>query len=91
MLNAIDIMYKVIGLPISNKIFKKLLIESFEIPKKVDYQTFIVEEIFLTSKDGEERKVRKRGQNGAFSYVFSRRSVDNTSDMRNELRKPISA
>jgi hypothetical protein len=50
-----------------------------------------VEEIFLTSKDGEERKVRKRGQNGAFSYVFSRRSVDNTSDMRNELRKPISA
>lgn len=91
MLNAIDVLYKVIGLPTSNKIFKKLLIESFEIPSEVAYQTFIVEEVFLTNKAGEERKVRKRGQNGAFSYVYSRRSTDQESDMRNELRKPISA
>lgn len=60
-------------------------------PAEVAYQTFIVEEVFLASKTGEERKVRRRGQNGAFSYVYSRRSTDQESDMRNELRKPISA
>lgn len=91
MLNAIDVLYKVIGLPTANKVFKKLLLESFEMPEEVAYQTFLVEEVFLTGKSGEERKVRKRGQNGAFSYVYSRRSTDPLSDMRNELRKPISA
>lgn len=51
----------------------------------------MVEEVFLKSKDKEELKVRKRGQNGAFSYIFSRRQNDQEQDLRNEVRKPISA
>ena len=51
----------------------------------------MVDEVFLKSKEKEELKVRKMGQNGAFSYIFFKRYLEAEEDERNEVRKPISA
>ena len=41
------------------------------IPPNVKVEEFQVTEIFLPSKMNQEVKIRKRGQNGAFTYMSS--------------------
>ena len=61
-LQACHLLYQLIGLPVDNKVFKKLLIkQQFQIPQEISTHTFDVEEVFLKSNDKEQQKIRKRG------------------------------
>jgi hypothetical protein len=47
-------------------------VESFEFPAGFKYETFDVEEVYLTpSSENENEYIRKRGVNNAFSYAYS--------------------
>lgn len=49
-----------------------------------------MEEVFLNSEEGVQRKLRKRGQGETYSHVYSIRRT-NVEGERNEIKKPISA
>eukprot|EP00735_Rhodelphis_limneticus_P009854 TRINITY_DN2884_c0_g1::TRINITY_DN2884_c0_g1_i1::g.5185::m.5185 TRINITY_DN2884_c0_g1::TRINITY_DN2884_c0_g1_i1::g.5185 ORF type:complete len:456 (-),score=136.99,sp/Q7K556/TTD14_DROME/38.27/3e-89,AAA_28/PF13521.1/1.9e-25,AAA_17/PF13207.1/0.0014,NTPase_1/PF03266.10/0.024,NTPase_1/PF03266.10/7.9e+02,Thymidylate_kin/PF02223.12/0.022,ArgK/PF03308.11/0.053,AAA_18/PF13238.1/0.12,AAA_19/PF13245.1/0.33 TRINITY_DN2884_c0_g1_i1:270-1637(-) len=52
-------------------------------------EEFNVLETFIVTTDGSEAKVRRRGQNGSYTYVHSiRKHVD---DQRLELKRPVNA
>ena len=55
-------------------------------------ETFEVEEAFLKTDNekNEFEKIRKRGQNGAFSYVHTVRQKKVTKNMRCEVKNGIS-
>lgn len=63
------------------------------IPSDVKTETFEVEEAFLKTDNekNEFEKIRKRGQNGAFSYVHTVRQKNVTENMRCEVKNSISA
>lgn len=56
-------------------------------------ETFEVEEAFLNTDEekNEFEKIRKRGQNGAFSYVHTVRQRSENKDMRCEVKNIITA
>ena len=56
-------------------------------------ETFEVEEAFLKTDNekNEFEKIRKRGQNGAFSYVHAVRQKNVSENMRCEVKNSISA
>lgn len=89
-INAVE---KFIGIPVTTTYFRKFLVESAAIPSDVKTETFEVEEAFLKTDNekNEFEKIRKRGQNGAFSYVHTVRQKNVTENMRCEVKNSISA
>lgn len=89
-INAVE---KFVGIPVTSTYFRKFLVESASIPTDVKTEIFEVEEAFLKtdSEKNEFEKVRKRGQNNAFSYVHTVRQKSNNHEMRCEVKNIISA
>jgi len=79
-----------LNLPTREKFQKKFLLKkgSVNLPESLNYEQFDVEETYLISQDSEE-KVRRRGQNGSFSYVHHVRKTVN--GQRVEKKTQISA
>eukprot|EP00736_Rhodelphis_marinus_P004672 Rmarinus@m.28424 len=81
-----------VDLPTPVGIQKKYLVDLEKsnlkaLARQVKLESFGVRETFLITTDGTEAKVRRRGQNGSYTYVHSvRRFID---DQRVELKRPI--
>ncbi|EAR87420.1 AAA domain protein (macronuclear) [Tetrahymena thermophila SB210] len=89
-INAVE---KFVGIPVTTTLFRKFLVESYQIPADVKTEIFEVEEAFLKtdSEKNEFEKIRKRGQNNAFSYVHTVRQKSSNKEMRCEVKNIITA
>lgn len=89
-INAVE---KFIGVPVSATYYRKFLVESADIPKDVKTEVFEVEEAFLKTDNekNEFEKIRKRGQNHAFSFVHTVRQRTENPELRCEVKNIISA
>lgn len=65
-----------LGLPAPLKIAEKFLVKNIQYEKLPAHQTIHIEQMYLRSKHkNEEIKIRKRGQNGAYLYFLSRKTL----------------
>jgi hypothetical protein len=58
------------GLPLQSY-FKFLVVGSPELPASLHYQTLLIEEAFLLSKDNLIERISRRGQEGSYPYSYS--------------------
>ena len=65
-----------LGLPAPLQITEKFLVKSVQYEKIPAHQIIHIEQMYLRSKNkNEEIRIRKRGQNGAYLYFLSRKTV----------------
>ena len=65
-----------LGLPAPLQITEKFLVKSVQYEKIPAHQIIHIEQMYLRSKDkNEEIRIRKRGQNGAYLYFLSRKTL----------------
>ncbi len=50
-----------------------------------------MEEVFLTSEENYENKIRKRGQHEVFTYMHSLRIKNKNSNEKHDIKKAITA
>lgn len=65
-----------LGLPAPLQITEKFLVNSVQFDKIPAHQIIHIEQMYLRSKNkNEEIRIRKRGQNGAYLYFLSRKTL----------------
>jgi CYTH domain-containing protein/predicted ATPase len=80
---------QVTGIPEPIEIERKFLIRSMPDTLPVPSQTFDIEQTYLLTTDGSEARVRRRGQNGAYTYTHTvKRAL--RAGQRVEVERPIS-
>eukprot|EP00741_Cyanophora_paradoxa_P004301 tig00000792_g4175.t1 len=94
MRRVVDTIKTLVGLPIPVEVQRKFLIKPISVQDlgKLPVsrvEIFDVEEVFLRTSDGTEAKVRRRGQNGTFTYMHSVR-YPMANGQRIELKRQIS-
>lgn len=69
---TIDAMCRIVGIPHPVEIERKYLVKSVgEIPAEVHCETVEIEQIYLTPVNGTYARIRRRGQNGSFTYFHT--------------------
>eukprot|EP01017_Pseudomicrothorax_dubius_P004048 TRINITY_DN1072_c0_g1_i1.p2 TRINITY_DN1072_c0_g1~~TRINITY_DN1072_c0_g1_i1.p2 ORF type:complete len:494 (+),score=140.30 TRINITY_DN1072_c0_g1_i1:36-1484(+) len=87
---------KALGLPTASKFFRKFLIQidagEFKLPSDIRFERFQVEEMFLKKeRTGATSSIRKRGQNGNYTYSQTTRLPPNEKGERVEIKRQLSA
>ena len=83
---------QVVGVPQPHEIERKFLIRpgASSHPVPVPFEEVEIEQTYLVSPDGREARVRRRGQNGSFSYTHTIKTQSASGD-RVEIEKQIAA
>ncbi len=81
---------RVLGVPVPIEHERKYLVASFDRSKLPHHQVINIEQVYLMSEgDGEEIRVRKRGQDGSFCYYKTKKVSTGVSGKRFETEWPI--
>ena len=83
---------QVVGVPQPHEIERKFLIRpgASSHPVPVAFEEVEIEQTYLVSPDGREARVRRRGQNGSFSYTHTIKTQSTPGD-RVEIEKQVTA